>query len=77
MSRLGLSIVHRFRQYFGTKSKRRLSKAALQIDAIRHWESVYEKLSEAEIKSVSQKLRGRARGGESLDNMVPLSLIHI
>ena len=71
MSRLGLSIVHRFRQYFGTKSKRRLSKAALQIDAIRHWESVYEKLSEAEIKSISQKLRGRARGGESLDNMVP------
>ena len=72
MSRLGLSIVHRFRQYFGTRAKRRLSKAALQIDAIRHWESVYEKLSEAEIKSISRStsckgiLRTRARAARPL-----------
>lgn len=71
MSRLGLSIVHRFRQYFGTRAKRRLAKAALQIDAIRHWENIYDKLNEAEIKATSQKLRGRARGGESFDLLVP------
>lgn len=71
MSRLGLNAVHQFRQFFASKAKRRLSKAALQIDAIRHWEGVYEKLSEAEIKSTSQKLRGRARGGENLDKMIP------
>ena len=43
--------------------------------AVRHSEQLKmppkNKLSEAEIKSISQKLRGRARGGESLDKMVP------
>lgn len=71
MSRLGSNVVHQFRQFFGTKSQRRFAKAALQINAIRYWESVYENLSEPEIKSTSQKLRGRARGGESLDKMIP------
>ncbi|MFO0813803.1 MAG: preprotein translocase subunit SecA [Gemmatales bacterium] len=71
MSRLGLQVIHQFRQFFGSKSQRRFSKAALQINAIRAWESEYEKLSEEEIRSTSQKLRGRARGGENLDKLLP------
>lgn len=71
MSRLGLSVIHQFQQFFGTKAKRRFSKAALQINAIRQWEETYQKLSDAEVKSTSMKLRGRARGGESLDKLLP------
>ncbi len=71
MSRLGLSIVHQLQQFFGTKAKRRFSKAALQIAHIRHWEDSFKDLSEADIKSTSMKLRGRARGGESLDKLLP------
>jgi preprotein translocase subunit SecA len=71
MSRLGLSVVHQIQQFFGTKAKRRFSKAALQIAHIRHWEETFKDLNEADIKSTSMKLRGRARGGENLDKLLP------
>jgi len=71
MSRLGPGVVHQFRRLFGSKPERRLARASLQVDAIRYWEGEYDKLSDAELKQISQRLRGRARGRESLDRMVP------
>jgi preprotein translocase subunit SecA len=71
MSRLGNPILHQVRQFFGTKAQRRYAKAGLQINAIRHWEEIFTKLNDAEIKSTSMKLRGRARGGENLDKLLP------
>src|SRR5262245_40964877 len=52
-------------------SKRRLAYGALQIGPIRHWEKQYAKLSDKEILQVGAKLKGRARGGESLDVLLP------
>jgi preprotein translocase subunit SecA len=71
MSRLGPGVVHQFRRLFGSKSERRLARASLQIDAIRYWESQYDPMSDAELKQVSQRVRGRARGGEKLDRLIP------
>ena len=55
----------------GTPSQRRLARAALQIDKVRHWEKEYERLSDVELKQIGLRLRGRARGGESLDRLLP------
>ncbi|MCS7047440.1 MAG: preprotein translocase subunit SecA, partial [Gemmataceae bacterium] len=57
--------------WFGTPSQRRLARGALQIDRIRYWESEFAKLSDTEILLRGQQLRGRARGGESLDALLP------
>src|SRR5262245_4769015 len=71
MSRLGPAVVHQFRRLFGSKAERRLARAALQIDAVRYWEQEFDKIDDASIRSTSQKLRGRARGGEKLDSLLP------
>jgi len=55
----------------GLPWKRRLSKAALFIPRIRHWEDQYFKLNDAELLEVSQRLRGKARGKFSLDKLLP------
>jgi preprotein translocase subunit SecA len=57
--------------FFGLPSQRRLARAILQIDAIRSWESRFSGLADAELASLSARLRGRARGGESLDRLLP------
>ena len=51
--------------------QRRLARGALQIDRIRHWEAEFTKLSDAELKVKGLQLRGRARGGESLNALLP------
>ena len=56
---------------FGMPSQRRLAQAALQIDRIRHWEKELSRLSDAEVKLRGLHLRGRARGGETLDKLLP------
>src|SRR5262249_11006078 len=56
---------------FGLPSQRRLAQAALQIDRIRHWESEFERLNDVQLKQAGLRLRGRARGGESLDRLLP------
>src|SRR5262249_53517787 len=38
---------------------------------IRAWEAQYDKLSDADLRTTSLRLRGRARGGESLDKLLP------
>jgi preprotein translocase subunit SecA len=60
-----------FKKWFGTPSKRRLARGALFINQIRHWENELGKLNDQEILQRGLRLRGRARGGESLDAILP------
>jgi preprotein translocase subunit SecA len=69
--RFGPRWLNHVRALFGTPSRRRLARAALYIDRIRHWESEFSRLNDAEIKQRGQQLRGRARGGESLNALLP------
>lgn len=70
-NRFGFRWTNYLRLMFGTPSQRRLAYGALQIPRIRHWQNVYSKLSDREILQTGFKLKGRARGGESLDKMLP------
>ncbi len=56
---------------FGLPSQRRLARAALAIDRIRYWENEYTRLNDVELRQRGLQLRGRARGGESLDRLLP------
>src|SRR5438045_1635662 len=69
--RMGPRAFNRFRALFGLPWQRRLAYAALQVDAVRHWEAEYDKLDDAALRKTAAKLRGRARGGESLDKLLP------
>jgi preprotein translocase subunit SecA len=69
--RLGSRWANHVKALLGLPSQRRLARAALYIDRIRHWEAEYERLSDAELKVRGLQLRGRARGGESLDKLLP------
>ncbi|MFN4261038.1 MAG: preprotein translocase subunit SecA [Gemmataceae bacterium] len=69
--RLGSRWWNYLKAMFGLPSQRRLAYAALQVDAIRHWEREASRLSDADLKLRGQHLRGRARGGESLDRLLP------
>jgi len=71
VGRFGPRWANPLKALFGTPAQRRLARAALMIDAVRHWEKEYASLNEAEIKQMAQRFRGRARGGESLDKMLP------
>src|SRR3984957_9650621 len=71
VDRFGPRLWSWFKALVGTPSQRRLAYAALQIDAIRHWEAEFTRLSDAEVLQKAQRLRGRARGGESLDKLLP------
>jgi preprotein translocase subunit SecA len=57
--------------WFGPPSRRRLAYAALQIPQIRYWEDEFNKLGDDEVRLKGLQLRGRARGGESLDHLLP------
>jgi preprotein translocase subunit SecA len=68
---LGFRWLNHLKAFFGLPAQRRLARAALQIPAIRHWEGELGKLSDAELLQRGLQLRGRARGGESLDRLLP------
>jgi preprotein translocase subunit SecA len=70
-NRLGSAWSNQFRALFGPPPQRRLARAALQIERVRYWEKEFTRLSDAEVKVTGQQLRGRARGGESLDKLLP------
>ena len=70
-NRLGTRAYNQFKALFGLPWQRRLARGALQIDHIRHWEAEFTKLSDAELKVKGLQLRGRARGGESLNALLP------
>jgi preprotein translocase subunit SecA len=59
--------------WFGVPHHRRIAYAALQVPRIRHFEAEFSKLNDAEVRHKGLQLRGRARGGESLDDLLPES----
>jgi preprotein translocase subunit SecA len=69
--RFGPRWLNRLRAWFGLPWQRRLGRAALLIDHIRYWEREFSKLSDAELRTKGLQLRGRARGGEHLDRLLP------
>jgi preprotein translocase subunit SecA len=69
--RFGPRWLNRLRALFGLPWQRRLARAALYIDRVRFWENEFHRLSDAEVKQRGQQLRGRARGGETLDHLLP------
>jgi len=69
--RLGSHWLNVLKRLLGTPSQRRLARGALHINAIRHWETEFSRLSDAEVLRTGQQMRGRARGGESLDTLLP------
>jgi preprotein translocase subunit SecA len=70
-NRLGGRLTNHVRGLFGAPAQRRLAQAALHIGAIRHWEKEFSRLSDAELHKIGLRLRGRARGGEPLDRLLP------
>lgn len=70
-NRLGTRWMSHLKALFGLPWQRRLARAALQIDKIRYWEGEISRLSDAELNLRGLQLRGRARGGESLDLILP------
>jgi preprotein translocase subunit SecA len=69
--RLGPRWLNYFLALFGPPSRRRLARAALYVEAVRHWEEEFSRLSDDEIRRTGQRLRGRARGGEALEKLLP------
>lgn len=69
--RLGPRWLNHLKALFGLPSQRRLARAALLIDQVRHWEQKCGKLSDAELLTLGRQLRGRARGGQALDKLLP------
>jgi preprotein translocase subunit SecA len=55
----------------GLPWQRRLARGALMVPRVRHWEREYGRLSDPELKTTGLRLRGRGRGGESLDKLLP------
>src|SRR4029077_15017394 len=70
-NRLGPRWLNWIRRLFGTPSQRRLAQGTLRIDAIRYWEGEFGRLSDADLTRTGQRLRGRARGGEALEQLLP------
>jgi len=71
IDRFGVRWWNQAKALFGPPSCRRLAYAALQIPQIRAWEDDFSKLTDAEVRHKGQQLRGRCRGGESLDHILP------
>jgi preprotein translocase subunit SecA len=69
--RLGTMPVNRFRALFGSPWQRRLSRAALIVPSVRRRERELDKLSDVELRQFAARLRGRARGGTSLEKLLP------
>ncbi|HXG08461.1 MAG TPA: preprotein translocase subunit SecA [Gemmataceae bacterium] len=70
-SRLGPRWRNRLLALLGLPWQRRLARAALLVDSIRHWERQFSRISDEDMKRVALQLRSRARGGESLDRLLP------
>src|SRR5262249_39896167 len=69
--RLGTPGWNQVKAWFGLPWQRRLARAGLMVEPIRRWEREFSRLSDDELKQKSMRLRGRARGGESLDKILP------
>ncbi len=70
-NRMGSRLGNWWRRIAGWPWEMRLAKAALMVPAIRCWEEKCVTLTDAEMKECGLRLRGRARGGEKLDRLLP------
>ncbi len=71
VNRFGTRWINVGKAWLGTPSQRRLAHGALQIAQVRYWEQEFSKLTDPEIRLKGLHMRGRARGGESLDKLLP------
>src|SRR5687767_9191787 len=69
--RLGPAWLNQVRRWTGWPWEIRLAKAALAVPRIRQWEKKFVTLTDAEMKECGLQMRGRARGGEHLDKLLP------
>src|SRR5262245_422573 len=69
--RMGSSITNRIKALFGMPWERKLARGALMVSSIRYWEEQYRKLNNVELKQIASKLKGRARGGQALEKLLP------
>ena len=69
--RLGTLPGNQLASTLGMPWSRRLSKAALLLPKIRHYESLFLTLNDADLRTASMSLRGKARGGVTLDGLIP------
>jgi preprotein translocase subunit SecA len=70
-NRLGSWVKNKIISIVGLPWQRRLARAALFVPYIRRWEEKFDKLNDDELRTLGQKLRGRGRGGEELDDLLP------
>jgi preprotein translocase subunit SecA len=70
-NRLGWQWWNRAKALFGVPWHRRLARACLLVEHVRYWEKEFDALSDADVKLRGLQLRGRARGGESLNKLLP------
>src|SRR5262245_40947020 len=69
--RLGPRWLNALRAAAGLPWQRRLARAALQVPRVRYWERQYQRLGDADLRTAGLRLRGRGRGGETLDRLLP------
>ncbi len=69
--RLGSLAANLFTSRFGLPWKRRLARAALIIPSIRTYETRFLTLNDEDLRKEAMRLRGLARGGTSLDKLIP------
>ncbi|HEY1186077.1 MAG TPA: preprotein translocase subunit SecA [Gemmata sp.] len=69
--RLGTWPVNSAVARIGTPWNRRLSKAALLISGVRHFEKLHADVSDDRLLELSMALRGKARGKWDLDKLLP------
>jgi preprotein translocase subunit SecA len=70
-NRLGPWVKNKVVSLVGLPWQRRLARAALYVPYIRRWEEKFDQLNDDELRTLGQKLRGRGRGGEELDDLLP------
>ena len=70
-NRLGSWLKNHIVSWIGLPWQRRLARAALYVPTIRRWEAEFDKLNDDELRTLGLKLRGRGRGGEDLDSLIP------
>ena len=69
--RLGTGAGNAMFSALGMPWTRRLSKAALLLPKIREFETLFLTLNDEDMRTASTSLRGKARGGVTLDGLIP------
>ena len=70
-NRLGPAWKNHLVSWVGTPWDRRLARAALFVDPVRHWEKQFDDLNDVEMRQKNQEFKGRVRGGETLKSILP------